>query len=149
MTAKEPRSTVANREKVREQWLADVGQLVDQVEAWCKEQGWATRRALKEIEEMDLGAYQAPMLLIQQWDVQLLLEPIARFVGGADGRVDLYRMPQYDEVAMILRKTGKWRLRYEAAANNGASPAADRLRAFNKVLLVQVVEAMLAENAQA
>ena len=97
---------------------------------------------------MDIGVYKAPMLLIQRWDVQLLLEPIARFVGGADGRIDLYRMPQYDEVAMILRKNGKWRLRYSTAASNGAE-SADRLRAFNKVLFVQVVEAMLAENAQA
>src|SRR5207248_1192305 len=61
-------------------------------------------------KDKPIGAYEVPMLLMQQWDVKLLLEPVSRFVSGADGRVDLYTMPQYDDLAVLTREHGVWML---------------------------------------
>lgn len=93
---------------VRAEWIAAVNELVTRIEGWCKEFDWATRRALKQLKDKPIGAYEVPMLLIQQWDVKLLLEPISRFVAGANGRVDLYTMPEYDDMAVLTRENGDW-----------------------------------------
>lgn len=41
-----------------------------------------------------------------------MLEPIARFVPGAEGVVDLYLMPAYDDIASLYFKNGQWVMRY-------------------------------------
>ncbi|HET6573757.1 MAG TPA: hypothetical protein VFG68_09165 [Fimbriiglobus sp.] len=41
-----------------------------------------------------------------------MAEPIARFVPGADGVVDLYLMPAYDDIASLYYQEGEWKLHY-------------------------------------
>jgi hypothetical protein len=103
-----------NNVAVRDEWIAAVNELVTRVEGWCKELDWATRRSPKRIKDKALGTFDVPMLLMQQWDAKLLLSPINRFVGGeADGRVDLYTMPEYDDVAVLIRRNGDWQMRVQ------------------------------------
>ncbi len=107
-----PTKPVENWEQVRDEWLRAVEQLVTNVEGWCKANDWPTRRIDKHITESPIGEYVAPALLIQVDLVKLLLEPVARFVPGAEGVVDLYRMPEYDDVATLYRHGGAWQVHY-------------------------------------
>jgi hypothetical protein len=103
-----PKKPVENWEQVRDEWVRAVEQLVTEVEGWCRENQWPTRRIDKRLEESRIGEYVVPALLIQVDLVKLMLEPVARFVPGGEGVIDLYRMPQYDDVASIFRRAGSW-----------------------------------------
>lgn len=103
-----PKKPVENWEQVRDEWVRAVEQLVRDVEGWCREKDWPTRRIDKRLEDTRIGEYHAPALLMQVDLIKLMLEPIARFTPGSDGVVDLYRMPQYDDVASIFRRDGRW-----------------------------------------
>lgn len=43
---------------------------------------------------------------------KVLLEPIARSSPGADGLVDLYLLPAYDDIASLYYYDDKWHLHY-------------------------------------
>lgn len=106
---KTPRKPVANWQQVRDEWVNAVTQLVNEVDLWCKARDWPTRRIEKRIDDPQIGEYTVPALLIQVDLVKLLLEPVARFVPGAAGLVDLYVMPRYaDEASLLLRDDGWW-----------------------------------------
>lgn len=75
---------------------------------------WAVERRTHEMaEEVVGGAYVVPGLRISAGDDELRLEPIARGVLHADGRVDLYAWPSMFRV-MLLRKGGEWVIRTES-----------------------------------
>src|SRR5688572_7906641 len=93
-----PRKPVENWEAIRDEWVRAVTDLVATVESWCSEKGWPTRRIEKRLNESQIGEYTLPALLIQVDLAKWLLEPVARFVPAADGVVDLYLMPEYDDV---------------------------------------------------
>jgi hypothetical protein len=59
-----------------------------------------------------LGAHEAPALLMQKETSRVLLDPVARFAPGADGVVDLYLMPVYDDIASLYLVDGQWQLHY-------------------------------------
>jgi hypothetical protein len=107
-----PTKPVENWEQVRDDWSRAVVELIGNVEKWCKARDWPTRRIEKRMEDRKLGEYRVPALLIQIDLVKLMLEPIARFVPGADGLVDLYLMPAYDDVASIYFRSGGWQIHY-------------------------------------
>lgn len=104
---------------IRQAWVQDVTALADQVSAWASGQGWpVTPAALEVREDTTIGAYIVPKLEIQTPEGQIVLEPVARGVLGADGRVDLYAWPSYFRV-MLLRRTHRnapatWTIRTES-----------------------------------
>lgn len=104
-----PTKAVDDWEGVRDEWVAAVEQLVEDAEVWARKQDWAVRREAKTIREDRLGQYTVPRLLIHATVGRLLLDPVARFVPGARGAVDLYVLPSYD-AAMISRADDGWRL---------------------------------------
>jgi hypothetical protein len=104
-----PTKAVDNWEGIRDEWVASVEQLVGDAEAWSRKQDWAVRRDAKNIQEDRLGQYTVPRLLIHATAGRLLLDPVARYVPGALGVVDLYVLPSYDAV-MISRADDGWRL---------------------------------------
>ena len=104
-----PTKAVQNWEGVRDEWIAAVEQLVGDAEVWACKQDWAVRREAKSIREDRLGQYTVPRLLIHATAGRLLLDPVARYVPGAMGVVDLYVLPSYDAV-MISRADDGWRL---------------------------------------
>jgi len=104
-----PTKAVENWEGIRDEWTASVEQLVGDAESWAGKQDWAVRREAKSIREDRLGQYTVPRLLIQATAGRLLLDPVARYVPGVLGVVDLYVLPSYDAV-MISRADDGWRL---------------------------------------
>jgi hypothetical protein len=111
-TADVPRKLTGDAAKTRDEWVARLSALVDSVEQWAQEDGWSTRRIEKQLEDSDIGTYQAPALLLQREFTKMLLEPIARSAPGAEGIVDLYRMPAYDDVASLYFHGGAWQLHH-------------------------------------
>src|SRR5947209_6644981 len=107
---KTPKKPAPNWEQVRDEWVRAVEQLVSNVEAWCRANDWPTRRIPKTVTESQIGEYTVPALRIQVDLVKLLLEPVARYVAGAAGRVDLYSMPEYDDVAVLFPEEGAWQV---------------------------------------
>ena len=107
-----PTKPVENWERIRDEWVRAVEELVRKVESWCQAEGWPTRQIEKRIVEARLGEYVVPALLIQIELTKLMLEPVARFVPGAEGVVDLYLMPGYDDMASIYLRGGEWQIQY-------------------------------------
>ena len=106
-----PRLPVENWEEQRAEWIEAVERLVAEAEAWSAGRGWWIERAAKTVSDDDerIGIYQVPMLRIQTPTSRLILEPIARFVVGGRGRVDLAVFPSYHSVAIVRRDPG-WQL---------------------------------------
>jgi hypothetical protein len=109
-TANAQRNPSPDREQLRNDWLSRLNDLVERVEGWARELGWSTRRVDKQMEDSQIGTYDAPALLLQEEATRVFLEPIARSAPGVEGVVDLYRMPAYDDVASLYFYDGDWRL---------------------------------------
>jgi hypothetical protein len=97
---------------VRDEWLKVLADLTAKVKKWAEELSWSTRTIAKKMKDSRLGEYEAPALLMQKETTRVLLDPIARFIPGADGVVDLYLMPAYDDIASLYLKDGEWSLHY-------------------------------------
>ena len=93
-------------------WLARLGELVRNVKCWAEQSGWKTREITKSMKDSVLGEYRAPALLMQRETVEAILNPVSRFVPGADGAVDLYLMPAYDDIASLYFLDGEWKLHF-------------------------------------
>jgi hypothetical protein len=92
------------------QWPGQVEQLLKQIERWCRDRKWAVQRETGEVTEDRLGTYRVPVLNVLTPSGQLYVEPIARYVSRADGRVDLYAFPSMTR--MILARIGdRWVLK--------------------------------------
>jgi len=114
----------ADRLTRRLQWLDRLSALVATVEAWAQSLGWATRRVPKDLKDSEVGAYQANALLLQEGVTRVLLEPIGRSAPGAEGVVDLYRLPAYDDIATLYYYDGRWNLHFM----DRGEPTAARIR---------------------
>lgn len=97
---------------LRDDWLARLGDLVRKVKSWAEQSGWRTREITKSMKDSVLGEYRAPALLMQRETVEVILNPVSRFVPGADGAVDLYLMPAYDDIASLYFMDDEWKLHY-------------------------------------
>jgi hypothetical protein len=106
------RPVVSDPAKEREDWTRLLHELVQKVQGWLPKEEWASRVIEKEMGDSLLGEYKAPALLMQKDFTRILMEPIARFAPGADGVVDIYKMPAYDDIASLYRIKDEWKLRY-------------------------------------
>lgn len=105
---REVRERLADRNK----WIERVDQLVSQFETWLREMDWSTRRITKKLDDSRVGKHRVSALLMQEETFRVLLEPIGRSTTGADGVVDLYLLPAYDDIASLYFENGEWRLHY-------------------------------------
>ncbi len=103
---------IDNPEAVKAEWLIRLNTLVGEVESWARASGWRTRRIDKTVNERRLGTYRVPVLLMERDTVEVVLNPVARFVPGADGAVDLYAAPAYDDIASLYFEGGQWVVHY-------------------------------------
>ena len=79
----------------------------------------------------------------------MLLDPVARFAPGADGVVDLYLMPAYDDIASLLFVNGEWRLHYiSPGTTNVAKIKEAESHEFSKEALGQVLDEMNTHAAE-
>jgi hypothetical protein len=102
-----PRHPGENGEAERDEWIAAVEQVISDAETWATEQHWFVHRGPKTITEAPIGTYEVPTLLIQATSGRFVLDPIARYVIGALGVIDLCVHPSYDYV-MIVRTDAGW-----------------------------------------
>lgn len=133
---------------LRDAWQERLSRLVGDVRRWAEESDWSTRLIPKKMNDSRLGPYEAPALLMQKETTRILLDPIARFVPGAEGVVDLYLMPAHDDIATIIDLEGKWHLLYTPPPE-GILPAVekDEPRPLTRAVLVQVLNEMMAHAA--
>jgi hypothetical protein len=110
-----PTATISPKkaEKVREDWLALVEELIEQVESWAKKRGWGTHRDTKPIQESPLGRYRVPVLSILAPAGRVQLDPIARYAIKSDGRVDLMAWPSCNRV-MLIRAGDRWKIKTDS-----------------------------------
>lgn len=116
----EMEAEIAARVKDRGTWVDRVTTLVGQVEQWAREMGWSTRRVEKRLDDARIGKHRVPALLMQQDTCRALLEPIGRSAPGADGVVDLYLMPAYDDIASLYYYGDRWNLHYNMSRGTNA-----------------------------
>lgn len=136
-------STVIQSNQLRDAWLLRLGSLIDQIKQWANDLELPTRVIQVNMNDPELGKYNAPALMIQDGGVKLLLEPIAPSAPGADGVVDLYLMPSYDDIASLYLEDGKWMMHYMFPDDQTVG----NIRNANAVVLVKdsfqkVLEAM-------
>lgn len=103
------RITPAMRLARRNDWIARVTSLVNQVKHWSEAEGWKVESHEKEITEDQLGTYRAPELVVQLDDGELNVVPVARDIAGGEGRVDLEAIPTLARVKMLGSDQG-WKL---------------------------------------
>jgi hypothetical protein len=103
-----PRKPTDDWEAKRDEWVAAIDGLFAEVEAWAKKEEWLVQRTRKTVDEDRLGSYEVPVLTLQTSAGPLILEPIARYIIGAEGRIDLCAFPSF-ESAIIVRTDGHWR----------------------------------------
>lgn len=125
---------------LRDDWLNRLDELIAQIDGWAQEQGWSTRRITKKLRDSEVGDHLVPALILQKETARVLLEPIARSAPGADGVVDLYLLPAYDDIASLYFIKGKWQLHYmwsgtpTVATTRKAKPKPLSSTSFHKVL---------------
>ena len=108
----EIQTEIAARMEERSIWIKRVASLVGQVEQWAREMNWSTRRVEKKLDDARIGKHQVPALLMQVETCRVLLEPVGRSAPGAEGVVDLYLMPAYDDIASLYYYNDRWNLHY-------------------------------------
>ncbi|MHB8736746.1 MAG: hypothetical protein ACYC6M_15695 [Terriglobales bacterium] len=128
--------------RIRDDWLGRLSDLVDAVKQWAEELGWSTRRIETQLRDSQIGSYPAPALLLQRETSKALLEPIARSAPGAEGVVDLYLMPAYDDIASLYFCDGAWQLHYTFA---GTPPVATIRTADFQLLSKETLRNVLEE----
>jgi hypothetical protein len=97
-------------------WIAEVEQLAQEVRAWCDARGWAVSPSERRIEESAYGTYAVPELMIRSPSGPVYLEPVARDVAGARGRVDLLAWPSLTRM-MLVRKANRWVLQTDSGVD--------------------------------
>ena len=97
---------------IKSAWLNRLSNLISLIETWAKASDWSTRKIDKRMHDSEIGEYIAPALILQKETARIMLEPITRRAPGADGVVDLYLMPAYDDIASLFFSDGGWQLYY-------------------------------------
>lgn len=105
-------STAPHLDLLQGEWLQRLSDLIRTIQGWANELGWSTRQIEVTLNDSQLGKYRAPALLIQEDATRILVEPIARSAPGAEGVVDLYLMPGYDDIASLYLCEGGWNVHY-------------------------------------
>ncbi len=132
-TANISRGLIPEAQAVRDEWLDRLARLVDDVERWAKQRDWSTRRIEKSMDDSQLGRYKAPALLLQREFTRLILEPVTRFAVSTDGRVDLYVMPAYDDLATFYLNDGQWWAQHTSPLSSHEEPVLLTEAAFDAI----------------
>ena len=129
--------------EIREAWLNRLDTLIQAVQTWATEMDWSTRRIEKSMKDSVIGRYVAPALILQEATTRILLEPIARSAPGAEGVVDLYLMPAYDDIASLYFSNGEWQLHYMWPGTPSVNTMRDaEPKHFSKEMFQEVLQEM-------
>jgi len=124
-------------------WIDRVTALVGQIEQWAKEMNWTTRRVDKRLDDVRVGVHRVPGLLMQVDTCKILLEPIGRSAPGAEGVVDLYLMPGYDDIANLYYYDGRWNVHYTFPSSKAVATVSEGTAVpLSKEILEKIVAEM-------
>jgi len=98
--------------KQRSQFQKRVKALVKQVRDWVEPHEWITKPYPKKMRDVDHQVFEIPALFLQKGPTRVLLDPVAYDVPGAEGVVNLYLMPTYDDMASLYFENGEWVIHY-------------------------------------
>jgi hypothetical protein len=104
---------IENSEVLLAQWQDHLKILVQQVKEWVERAGWRTRTIAKSIDDRKLGRHAVPVLLMEKDTIEVALNPVSPLVPGAEGAVDLYLVPAYDDIASLYLESGQWVIHYD------------------------------------
>lgn len=101
-------------------WLAQQDALYAQIRYWLtqpeREGLIRIRDEQKEVQEEPLGRYEAPVLFLEtDWET-LRVEPVARIVNGAMGRIDMHTKNQ--RFILLQNAEQHWYYRREGATHS-------------------------------
>ena len=135
-------------EAVKKEWVSRLSNLIDTIKNSAEESGWRTRRIDKTITERELGTYKVPVLLMEKDTVEVVLNPVARFVPGAEGAVDMYLAPAYDDIASLYFEGGQWMLHYAERPNPFATQSVIEMksRPYSNEAIIATLEGMAANG---
>ncbi len=137
-----------NTDAIREEWIARLNRLVDDVETWAKALDWTTRRIDKPMKDSLIGPYQAPGLLMQKEFTRIILDPIGRATPGSEGLVDLYVMPAFDDIASLYFSDGRWNIHYQLPNAEAVATVRDaQARPLTKETLAEILDGMACHAA--
>lgn len=102
----QPRQPVQDWEAKVEAWVSEVDSILAQASHWAESRGWGTKIDSKTLSEEMIGTYEVPRLLVHSPEARFLFDPIARFVVGGAGRIDLCVIPSYDGVPLVKTDQG-------------------------------------------
>lgn len=125
------------RRRLLPEWIGAQKDMLSEALLAAEAKGWFVETDEKRVTESLLGTYNAPRMRIRTQDLEVVLDPIARFGSGRRGIVDLVVMPSYQTVCIVAFKDGRWQLRTQ-----GGAPSA---RPFNSKTLVNTI-ARLSDN---
>jgi hypothetical protein len=138
---------IEDPEAVKSEWLGRLEALVRDVKGWAEAAGWRTRRITKTVNERRLGKYEVPVLLMEKDAVEVVLNPVARLVPEADGAVDLYLSPAYDDIASLYLDGDHWVVHYgerpDPSAING--PVEITPRPYGEATIRAILDGMVAD----
>jgi hypothetical protein len=124
-------------------WLALLAELIVSVREWATDADWSTKVVEKPMEDTEIGTFRVPALLLQKELVKVLLEPIGRRGPGYEGLVDLYLMPQYDDIASVYYSNNRWNLHYQAPPESATANIREgKAKPLSKALFLKVLEEM-------
>jgi hypothetical protein len=95
-----------------DQFVSRVNELVESTRRWVEPHEWVTKPYPKKMRDEDRNAFEAAALFLQKGPVRVLLDPVSFDVPGAEGLVDIYLMPTYDDMASLYFENGEWRIHY-------------------------------------
>ncbi len=99
---------------MRQDWLGDIQNLMTEIRGWCDAHGWAVNLTEKPISESKLGEYSAPTLQLRASNGGVVyVEPVARYVAGANGLVDIYAWPSLRRF-LLVRRHGSWTVKTDS-----------------------------------
>lgn len=141
-TIKQPNKQPPPGDTDRQILLGRLAELRDRIEAWAQHADWSTRRIEKTMRDAS-GSYAAPGLLMQKEFCRLLLDPIGGASAADEAAADLYRMPEYDDVARLYFSDGQWRLHFVFPGANTPTEIIDATSPpLSQELLIDVLQAM-------
>lgn len=129
---------------LRSTWQQRVDQLLSSIKTWSEAEGWSTKSVPIFLESRFLGPHPTSMLYLQKDRCRLQVEPISPTPQGAEGLVDIYRLPALDDIASIYFYDGAWKIHHlldDAAHVNNKHEAA--AKPFDQRSLAEVLQSMV------
>ena len=124
-----------------DQFRSRVDSLIVQVSKWAEPHEWVIRRYAKRMRDLDQQVYVIDALFLQKGPTRVLLDPVAYDVPGAEGVVDLYLMPTYDDMASLYFEGGQWTIHYPLPPDPNTKPEA---LPFSEKTILEVLDSIAA-----